>query len=424
MILRIVLIMSLLAAIATVMAAPPRFSGYQLESRERAKAAAKAEAEAKSEAEAKGKADSASNTKTNEAGQVTADDKTTTSNNDPQTNNASTQADQSKSVTNTATASTEQPVNTKKRESWFSRMLSRNKKPEPVKKTFKQPDDLVITEDHHKDPSESLGIAGLHRYSAGLHEFWKVDSSRSLCSMKQNINNYGHVEFRQGVGQPLEFALFVAHPPAGIGRAHLRTEPPEWRHFNKARDLGFIELEPGERAVTASTEWSRRLFLEMSEGMQPVMRYWDAADAADDMEVMLSALNFQESLDLFHRCIGQLLKYDYRSSKRTIVHFHEDSSKLRTKAQRQLDEVLEILKADDGVKQIDLELYTHSKGLVRYNFRLATRRARAVRDYLIKRGIDEDSLLIKIHTKRSQDLKKLGYKPTDVHIVLQRKVAK
>ncbi len=408
--LRIVLILSLFAAITTLMAAPPRFSGFPNESRERAKAEEKARTDAASKS---------INVTDGKGVNNSAKDSADTSTAQPVKQTSRTQTSATPSVSTISEPITKK----KKREPWFRWPLGKKILSER-EKTYKQPDELVNTENHHMDPSESLGIADLHRYSPGLKEFWKVNSSKSLCSMKQKINHYGHVEFRQGVGQPLEFALFVAHPPAGIGKAHIRTEPPEWQHYSKAKDLGVIELEPGERAVTASADWSRRLFLEMSEGMRPVMRYWDASDGADDMEVMLSALNFQESVDLFHRCVGQLLKYDYRSVKRTIVHFHEDSSKLRNKAKKQLDGVLEILNVDEGVKQVDLELYTHSKGLVRYNFRLATRRARAVRDYLIKRGIDEDKLLIKIHTKRGKDLKKLGYNPTDVHIVLRRKVAK
>jgi len=417
MILRIVLIVSLFAAITTVIAAPPRFSGFPDDSRERAKA----EEKARAEAEAKSKTDAAAMAKAGKTDSgTTPKNKSGTSNNSQAKSATSTNSPVAMSSTEKAEAA---PA-TKKRESWFSRIFSKKKDPQTDVKIYKKSDELINTENHHQDPSELLGIADLHRYSPGLKEFWKVNVTKSLCSMKQKINNYGYVEFRQGVGQPLEFALFVAHPPAGIGKAHVRIEPPEWKHYSKPKDLGYIEVEPGKRAVTASAAWSRRLFLEMEDGMRPVMRYWDAADGAEDMEIMLSALNFQESLDLFHRCIGQLLRYDYSNTRRTIVHFHEDSSKLRSKAKNKLDEVLEILIADEDVKQIDLELYTHSKGLVRYNFRLATRRARAVRDYLIKRGIDEDKLLIKIHTKRRAALKKLGYDPTDVHIVLSRKVAK
>jgi len=290
----------------------------------------------------------------------------------------------------------------------------------PKEKTHKQNEDLVTTHDYHESKTERLGVADMHQFRSGYQEYWKVNSSKIMCSMQQNIPGYGHVEFRQGVGQPLEFALYVTYPPAGVGRAHIRTEPPEWRHFSRAKDLGIIEIEPGDLAVSAPSEWALRLLLELSEGMQPVMRYWDAADASDEMEVLLSSLNFQESLDLFNRCLGQVLRYDFDAVKRTIVHFHADSSKLRVKAARQLDEILEMLKTDTGIKRVDLELYTHSKGLVRYNFRLATRRARAVRDYFIQRGIPEDSIIIKIHTYKKSKLDKLGYKQSDVHIALKR----
>ena len=79
-----------------------------------------------------------------------------------------------------------------------------------------------------------------------------------------------------------------------------------------------------------------------------------------------------------------------------------------------------MLNADSGIDEINLELYTHSKGLVRYNFRLATRRARAVRDYFIERGIPEDKIIIKIHTHKKSKLDEMGYKQSDVHIALKR----
>jgi len=294
----------------------------------------------------------------------------------------------------------------------------------PDEKTQKQNEELVTTYEYHESDIQTLRMSDKHRYVPGFEEFWKVNSSKVMCSMKQDIPGYGHVEFRQGVGQPLEFALYVTYPPAGIGRAHIRIEPPEWRHYSREKDLGVIEIEPGDLAVSTSPDWANRLLLELREGMQPVMRYWDAADGTDDMEVLISSLNFQESLDLFNRCLGQILRYDFDSVKRTIVHFHEDSSKLRTKATSQLDEVMEILNEDKKVEQIDLELYTHSEGLVRYNFRLATRRARAVRDYFMQRGVPEDKIIIKIHTHKKAKLDEMGYKATDVHIVLRRKAAK
>ena len=211
--------------------------------------------------------------------------------------------------------------------------------------------------------------------------------------------------------------MFVDHPPAGIGKARVRIQPPYWRHYSKEVDLGIIELESGKRAVSMQTDWSNRLLMELREGMQPVLRYWDNADATADIEVMLSALNFQDSLDMFHQCLGQLVKYDFKQEAHSIVHFHEDSSRLRSKAIEQLAEIAELLKTDATIK---LELYTSRTGLEKYNFRLATRRSRAIRDYMLKQGIEEDRILIKVYTKTDKELKALGYSPADVHILLTR----
>jgi outer membrane protein OmpA-like peptidoglycan-associated protein len=407
------LIVTLLAAITTVMAAPPRFSGFTLESREQ-----------ESQTPTPSDADAAK-AKQSSSGSLNEDQPAQAKQELPATGKEGLAVDttQSAAKAQSKQATSTSPPPKKKREPLIRWPFSR-KQAADQEKTYKKPEELVNTTDHHMGISEELGIADLHRYAPPQQEFWKVDSSKALCSMKQTIANYGYVEFRQGVGQHLEFALFVANPPAGVGVVHVRAEPPEWQHYAHAKDLGKIEVEHGKRAVTASEDWSRRLFLEMSEGMRPVLRYWDAADGSDDIEVMLSALNFQTSIDMFNRCLGQLLRYDFEGVKRAIVHFHEDSSRLRAKAKQQLDDMMEVLNEDTGVKQIDLEMYTRSKGLVRYNFRLATRRARAVRDYLIERGIDEDKLLIKIHTKSNKDLAKLGFKTSDVHVVLRRKVAK
>lgn len=415
MLIRFVLIISLLAAVTTLLAAPPRFSGYKTPTIPKAKAdsqpvvpagqTAAQSAQAVGAGKPVARKPDVPQSGSKSTGQVMANTSVP---------NKSKKAEPKKAQAQKKKAKKREPLF-----SWFKR------KPSVLKEeTHKQNEELVTTQDYHESKVDLLGTADLHRFATGYQEFWKVNSSKIMCSMQQNIPGYGHVEFRQGVGQPLEFALYVTYPPAGVGRAHIRIEPPEWRHFAKAKDLGIIEIEPGALAVSASSEWALRLLLELSEGMRPVLRYWDAADASDQMEVLLSSLNFQEGLDLFNRCLGQVLRYDFDAVKRTIVHFHADSSKLRVKAGRQLDEILEMLNTDSGIKQIDLELYTHSKGLVRYNFRLATRRARAVRDYFIKRGISEDRIIIKIHTYKKSKLDKLGYKQSDVHIALKRKPAK
>jgi len=308
-----------------------------------------------------------------------------------------------------------------KKKSWsefWAVLLTGKNQQRPKEKTHKQPDQLINTSKYHKDTSQLLQQGDLHRYGPGLKGFWKVEASEVLCSMRQLIPGYGYVEFRQGIGRPLEFVLYVTHPPAGVGKAHLRVEPAAWQHYIKAKDLGTIEVDPGERAVIATSNWSHRLLLELAQGMQPKMSYWDSADATDDIEVILSAMNFQNSLQRFHACLEKVLRYDFASVERTLVAFNPDSSRLTRAALSKMAGVLEILEHDKDIKRVELELYTHRKGLVQYNFRLATRRARAIRDYFLRKGIRDNKLIIKIRTYNKAKLQRLGYSVHDVHILL------
>ncbi len=399
MMLRFVLIFTVFSATVTmVMAEPPRFSAYGDSTTHKDRPKAK-----------KGQANnvpSPSNAKT-AAGTATKE--------------AASKSSKPSAKKNTQSKDATQTAKPEEKESWLQRLIKKHQKPKIKEKTHKQDDKLVTTYPHHPRTSESLGRADFHRYGPDYQAQWKVKSSKILCSMKQQIPHYGYVEFSEGVAKPLQFALYVKFPPAGVGKAHIRTEPPRWQHYVRPKDLGVIEVEPGKQAVKASSDWSRRLLLELSEGMQPVMRYWDAADASDDMEVVISAFNFRQSLDRFQHCLGKMVRYDFAAVKRSTVYFHADSSRLRQKAKKQLDKLIAIVKRDPGIKRIRLELYTQNRtGLVRYNFRLATRRARAVRDYLIKRGLSEDKLLINMYTKSRSAMKKLGYKDTNVYLVLER----
>lgn len=401
MLLRLILLFSLIAAITTVLAAPPRFVIAEPAAPPTLPALATAPA-------------TQANTPDSSPETTTSAPATTVA--EPQTITPTTPAVANPNGMQTAMAS--EPKEEKRGFFWFFN----RKKAEPEAPPQNKPENaLVPTDDHyHKTDNEKLDAADLTEYRSGYQSYWQGESSKVLCSLAQRIPNYGYVEFRQGLGQPLEFAMFVNQPPAGVGRAHVRIQPPYWRHYSKEKDLGYIELESGKRAVTMQTNWSNRLIMELREGMQPVIRYWDVADATTDIEIMLSSLNFQEGLSQFENCLAQIPTYNVQQASRVVVHFQADSSKLRKQASEQLDELLEILKVDSGIKQVDIELYSTKEGLAQYSFRLSTRRARAIRDYMMKRGIEEDKLLIKIHTKSEKEFKKQGFNPTDIHILLKR----
>lgn len=305
--------------------------------------------------------------------------------------------------------------------SWWWHLLHKHDGATANRITIKHPGDLVNTDEFHRSIPDVLRTADLHQIEPGYDARWHVQSSRQMCRMKQQLPSYGYVEFRQGVAQPLEFTLYVDNPPAGSGVVEVSANPPVWRHYVKARRLGRLELSDGNPAVIASSAWSRRLMLELQDGMQPVLHYWDAADASDDVQVFVSAIRFQQSLALFDKCLLQLLRYNYKSVERSVLHFNPDSSRFHKRNYAKMDELLGIIKTDKGIRNIDLGVYTvRDSGLQRYNFRLAVRRAQAVRDYFLKHGISEDKVFIKIHTASRAKMDKLGYSEADVYVTLGR----
>jgi OOP family OmpA-OmpF porin len=69
--------------------------------------------------------------------------------------------------------------------------------------------------------------------------------------------------------------------------------------------------------------------------------------------------------------------------------------------QPKLDEIAAALQADTSINDVDINGYTDRLGSTKYNLKLSQRRAEAVRDYLISKGIDGSRL--KAHGKGEAD---------------------
>jgi outer membrane protein OmpA-like peptidoglycan-associated protein len=73
------------------------------------------------------------------------------------------------------------------------------------------------------------------------------------------------------------------------------------------------------------------------------------------------------------------------------VHFDFDRYTLREDALRVLDEAIEAMRADTTLR-MQVEGHTCNIGTTEYNLALSERRAQAVRDYLVSRGVDGNRL--------------------------------
>lgn len=74
------------------------------------------------------------------------------------------------------------------------------------------------------------------------------------------------------------------------------------------------------------------------------------------------------------------------------VEFETDSAKLLTDSDTILNAVLRVLQEHSEIAKVSIEGHTDNRGSVAHNLRLSKRRAAAVLDWLVNRGIDEGRL--------------------------------
>ncbi len=77
---------------------------------------------------------------------------------------------------------------------------------------------------------------------------------------------------------------------------------------------------------------------------------------------------------------------------REQVQFAYDSSRILRQSDFILEAVLQILQGNPGIKRVEIQGYTDSRGSAAYNKKLSERRAKSVLDWLTGHGVDKTRL--------------------------------
>ncbi len=73
---------------------------------------------------------------------------------------------------------------------------------------------------------------------------------------------------------------------------------------------------------------------------------------------------------------------------REKVFFKVNTAKIEERSHSLLEEVAKVILSAKGIKEVVVEGHTDTRGKRRYNLKLSKQRARAVRAYLIIKGVD------------------------------------
>lgn len=240
--------------------------------------------------------------------------------------------------------------------------------------------------------------AALQRYVASEHDSnWVARSSKLHCALSHEIPVYGKAVFEQSAGGQLSLSVQVKRKPHKVGLARLVSTAPSWKHDARERDLGQVSYKVENTPFKLSHIVSRRVLFELEQGMFPTLSYEDWADGRDEVQVALSAVNLRTPLSEFVDCLAGVLPFGYEDVRSSSFSYRSGQIQLGSKEKSRLDELALYLNADTSVKQVTIGSHTDSRGYRTINKQVSQRRAEAVRDYLVEKGVDSKLFTIRAY---------------------------
>lgn len=226
---------------------------------------------------------------------------------------------------------------------------------------------------------------------------WEVSSSIFECRLDHEITGYGRISFTKGAGVPERSELdiwslrSIPQLPAKIAF----VTPPWISDHREVKGWTFYFGEQ-RKPVDFSARDSRKILDSLRSGYMPVIKHKHNSDRTQDVIAQVSPVNFTDSYEKYTYCLGSLLPYSYEELRVSNIYFDTASSRIGSDMRELLGYIIQYAK-DPDVHRIELAGYTDSVGSFRANHQLASHRVESVRDYLVKQGISEKIIRLKVH---------------------------
>ena len=237
--------------------------------------------------------------------------------------------------------------------------------------------------------------AAMRNYSANQDSSnWEVvKTTRLQCQLNHEVPYYGEAIFKASASKNknLTFNLDMVVRPENYAIAGLKAVPPSWRSGLPARDIANMKLlKKFDGELGNQTAWE--MLTELEKGFYPTFYYQDWQNSADKIAVGISSVNFKQAYWAFLQCRDELLPYSFEDISFTVMNYQSNSSKLTNSSQQRLDKIAEYLKNDSTIESISIDSYTDSYGGRWNNLDLSRKRAKAIKDYMVSLGVDENKV--------------------------------
>lgn len=234
---------------------------------------------------------------------------------------------------------------------------------------------------------------------------WIADSSVLQCKLIQPIPSFGQAVFDHSAGKQLRFYLQTVANPMSAGQASLKSNPPIWNRDLEPTNLGMVPVREGDFPVELDAALSTRVLTELYKGKSPgfTRRAWYVEEAyAEDeaIEVALSSVHFREAYSLYRQCLGRLLPVGFDQLARSRVHFETDKWALTAETITWLDMIARYATEDPQLDRMFVDGHTDDTHTTTYNVELSRKRAEAVVEYLVAKGVSANQITTRFHGER------------------------
>lgn len=246
--------------------------------------------------------------------------------------------------------------------------------------------------------------ARIRLYQASMHEAsWSIDVSVFECTLTQYIPQFGDARFYHRAGERLQFRLDTFNPILESDSLRLSSVPPPWNFNSAEKDFGLLGL-PANGNIQLEESTANLLMAEMLTGMMPRLSGKSAYSNFESVEVTLSPLRFQVAYQSYQLCSDSLLPANYTQLNRSTIFWPSGAKSLNTQAKQLLDSIVLYSRADDSIIGFEVDSFTDTAGERRDNLLMSEERAFLVTNYLIRKGLDPETIATRAHGEREEYL--------------------
>lgn len=248
------------------------------------------------------------------------------------------------------------------------------------------------------------------RYGATLvNSTWSMQDSAGQCILSHPIPQLGDARFIQAAGKPLVFKVVIPLESQFAKQVSWRIRPLPWKHNVEAGDLGQQALTGNSKLLELSAEDSQSLFLAVKKGMSADFVFSDGTDDKTAITVTLSAVRFTGQIKAFQLCEAGLIKLAAEPGKAKVgkvtlefqIPFSSNSHEIGATARAILGDRARDYRISKSRSRILIAGHTDNLDSTADTARLAQRRAREVKGYLVRRGLPADRIDIRQSSKRA-----------------------